>query len=274
MKKTVITLFIYLTLHSVAIAAQKVEIFTYDVLPPLAFRDNQGELTGVYIEIVKTAISKMPDYSVSFNVVPWARAKREVKNGRAFAILPPYFHAHDWLTDTKPQRPYIWPYSLPLFTQYDEVICDEKVLSTPRANYPDDYQGLTFVMWRGDGRAGTKFDNLVKKGKIRLELVNNVKSTIPFLLKGRADCTIASRLPFAWYVNRLKETGVYQKSDTGIVLKTISVISSNEGYLGYTDVDDELNFPFKKDFLIKFDKEIYKLKKAGEIQRIVNKFVK
>lgn len=274
MKKTVVSLFIYLILHSVAISAQKVEIYTYDVLPPLAFRDNQGELTGVYIEIVKTAISRMPDYSVTFKVVPWSRAKLEIKTGRAFAILPPYFHAHDWLTDLKPKRPYIWPYSRSLFTQYDVVICNEKVLSKPRANYPYDYQGLTFVMWRGDGRAGTKFDQLVEENKIKLQLVNDVKSTIPFLLKGRADCTIASKLPFAWHVKQLKDAGDYQKNDTGVSLKTSSIISSNDGYLGYTDIDDEINFPFKEDFSIKFDIAIYKLKKSGEIQKIIDKFIK
>jgi len=215
----------------------------------------------------------MPDYSVSFIVVPWSRAKLAVKTGRAFAILPPYFHAHDWLTDTEPKRPYIWPYSLPLFTQYDEVICRQEVHSTHRVNFPYDYQGLRFVMWRGDGRAGEKFDQLVAEKKIKLQLVNDVKSTIPFLLKGRADCTIASKLPFAWYIKQMKETGEYQKFGTGVTLKGSSIISSNDGYLGYTNIDDEKNFPFKEDFEVKFNIEIFKMKKSGEIQNIVNKYI-
>ncbi len=44
--------------------------------------------------------------------------------------------------------------------------------------------------------------------------------------------------------------------------------------LGYTDIDDEKNFPFKKDFSIKFDIEIYKLKRSGGIQEIVDQFIK
>jgi len=128
MKKAVTFLIIYLLSNSVVFSSQEVRISTYDVLPPLAFRDTNGELTGVYIEIVRSALSKMPDYSISFNVVPWARAKLEARTGVTFAILPPYFHAHDWLTKEKPMRPYIWPYSLPLFTQHDVVICNKKAL--------------------------------------------------------------------------------------------------------------------------------------------------
>jgi len=45
-------------------ARQAVEIYTYDVLPPYAFRDEQGALTGVYIEIVKRALARMPGYSL------------------------------------------------------------------------------------------------------------------------------------------------------------------------------------------------------------------
>ena len=160
MKKSAISLLIYFISISLMASAQNVQISTYDVLPPFAFRDTQGKLSGIYIEIVKTAVSRMPNYTVSFNVVPWARAKMQVKTGKSFAILPPYFHAHDWLTETEPKRPYIWPYSMSLFTQTDIVICNQSVMKIPRTKYPDDYQGLKFAMWQGDGRAGAKFTKL------------------------------------------------------------------------------------------------------------------
>ncbi len=275
MKKVVSFLLIYFLLNSVVFSSQEVKISTYDVLPPFAFRNADGKLTGVYIEIVRSALSKMPDYSVSFNVVPWARAKLEAETGVTFAILPPYFHAHDWLTKKKPVRPYIWPYSLSLITQHDVVICNKKVLASPRTKYPDDYHGLTFGMWRGDGRAGEEFTQMVEEKKIDVILLKDVKSIIPILLLERADCTVTSKIPFAWYVKQMKQTGEYQKYDTnGVVLKEVIIISSNEGYLGYTDINAEKNFPFKKDFSIKFDIEIYKMKRSGEIREIVDRFIK
>jgi len=68
-------------------------------LPPYIYLDEQGELTGIYVEIVKRAVSRMPGYTVTLTPLPWIRAKNEAKKGKTFAILAPYFHAHDWLTD-------------------------------------------------------------------------------------------------------------------------------------------------------------------------------
>lgn len=272
MKNIIFCLIFCIFSISVAYAAQKVEIYTYDTLPPFAFRDEKGNLTGVYIEIVKKAVSQMPAYSVSFKVVPWARAKKAVELGKAFAILPPYFHAHDWLTETEPHRPYIWPYSLPLFTQHDVVICNKDVLTVRRKIFPDDYAGLRFVMWRGDGRAGMEFAKMVKDNAISLHELNSIKDTIPYLLINRADCTVTDQTSFEWFAKKVNASGEYK--DTNAILKQNSIISSNEGYLGYTDIEAEKNFPFKKDFAIKFDIEIYKMRKNGDIQKIVDRFVK
>lgn len=253
--------------------AQPVEIYTYDELPPYAYRDGKGELTGVYIDIVKTAISRMPDYEATFQVVPWSRAKSAAKSGKAFAILPPYFHAHDWLTDTHPRRPYIWPYSLPLYVQKDVVICVSEVLKQPREKYPEDFAGAFFVMWRGDGRAGEKFNSMVENRLIKVQYVDSIYEAARLLAYGRADCTVTSRLPFAWYMAKLKETNEYQSFSKITLLQEAGVISTNEGYLGYTNIDDEKNFPFKEDFAIKFDIEIYKMKRSGELDDIIHRFV-
>ncbi len=253
---------------------QPVTILTYDVLPPYAFRDEKGNLTGVYIEIAKTAFSRMTEYNISLVTVPWARAKREVEKGRAFAILPPYFHAHDWLTQALPHRPYIWPYSMSLYTQQDVIICRADVLQKPRPSYPDDYRGLDFVMWRGDGRAGAEFNRMTKGREITLHSVENVENTVKFLLLERADCTITSKATFYWYLEKLTKSDKYKQHTQNVSLKEAMTISTNKGYLGYTDIDAEKNYPFKKDFAIKFDIEIYKMKKSGELEEIVNKFVK
>lgn len=264
---------VLLTFSVSASSVQPVEIYTYDTLPPFAFKDDTGKLTGVYIEMVRRAIKRMPDYSATFVVVPWARAKELVKKGEAFAILPPYFHAHDWLTDDTKQ-PYIWPYSLALHHQYDVVTCNAEVLSNkPRPNFPDDYKGLSFVMYRGDGRAGEAFHEMVDRGEIDLQVVNQAKQIIPILQTKRADCTVTSALPFEWRLNKLKKSPEFSIYDKNVQLVTAATINVNEGYLGYTDVNDEKNFPFKKDFAIKFDIEIYKMIKSGERNRIIDEFI-
>lgn len=128
-------------------------------------------------------------------------------------------------------------------------------------------------MWRGDGRAGQEFLDLVEKGDIRVDLVNEMKGVIPVLLLNRADCAVVSKIPFHWYIKQMKNSGEYQKfAKKGVVLREIAVISQNEGHLGYTDIEADKNFPYKKDFAIKFDIEIYKMGKEGTLQVIVDSF--
>ena len=256
-----------------AFSIQEVEIYTYDVLPPYAYRNDKQKLTGVYIEIVKTAISRMPGYSSKFIVVPWERAKFLAKTGSAFAILPPYFHAHDWLTDQAPQRPYIWPYSLPLYTQKDVVICHDKVDLGGVGLFPKDFSGLSFVMWRGDGRAGQEFDQMVKRKEISVHLVNSIEVVINLLVTARYDCTVSAALPFRWYLVQQLEAEMLNTLHSKRPLKVVSVVSTNQGYLGYSDINAEQNFPYKKDFSIKFDIEIYRMKQSGELENIAKRFV-
>ncbi len=271
MKSPLLTFIVLSLMGSSAFSVQLVEIYTHDILPPFSFKDDNGKLTGIYIEITRKAIERMPDYSVTFKVVPWPRAKQKTKSGEAFAILPPYFHAHDWLTDDT-KKPYIWPYSLKLHHQSDVVICNHKIAETPRANFPDDYKGLRFAMFRGDGRAGVRFAEMTRNGDIKLQVVQDIEQVIRVLQNNRSDCTVYSELAFAWSIKKLKNSGIYQTFYKGLDLVKVATINTNAGYLGYTDVDDEKNFPFKKDFSIKFDIEIYKMKRNGDIEKIVKKY--
>ena len=139
--------------------------------------------------------------------------------------------------------------------------------------YPSDYKDLSFVMWRGDGRAGVDFNKLVKQGHISVYLVNNIAVVINLLLLGKIDCTVTSALPFAWYLNKHINSKEFQAMDSEVTLKQTNTISRNEGYLGYTNINAKQNFPYKDDFTLKFDIEIYKMKRNGELNKIVNNFV-
>ena len=264
-------------------AIQKVEIYTYDSLPPFAFRDQDNQLTGIYIEAVKKIAKGMPNYDISFKVVPWARAKALAEQGKAFAILPPYFHAHDWLTKSKPHRPYLWPYSQPIFAQTDMVICRSDVKLNDSASFPKDFTELHFASMRGDGRAGTEFFDLVKAKKISLTQLNSIESAILFFLHRHADCIVSSQYTFYWYLGKLQEVKSFERNGKDITvnsgiktipLREVTVIATNYGHLAYTDINSEQGFPFKKDFSIQFDVGLYQLKKSGELDRIIDKILK
>lgn len=258
---------------SFVLAQQEVEIYTYDTLPPYAYRDEKGQLTGLYIELVRTILSRMPEYELKLTVLPWERAKHLAKTGEAFAILPPYFHAHDWLTDEVPSKPYIWPYSMPLYTQKDVVICNDNVKLKSVNQFPKDFAGLHFVMWRGDGRAGEAFNAMVKRKEITVHLVNSIEVVINLLVTARYDCTVSAALPFNWYFTKQSQSKDFKSLNLKFPLNNLSVVSTNQAYLGYSDINAEINYPYKKDFSIKFDIEIYKMKQSGELDEIVRRFV-
>jgi len=151
------------------------------------------------------------------------------------------------------------------------VLCNENVIAQLGVKYPEGFKGLSFVMMRGDGRAGVAFDKMVKDKQIQVHLVNSIKGTLRALLYERYDCTVTSKSPSAWCMKQLRNTRKYRSMEKNIELKQVAVISKSEGYLGYSNSGNK--FLYKKDFSIKFDIEIYKMKQSGELDNIVNSFV-
>ncbi|WP_019615692.1 hypothetical protein [Psychromonas ossibalaenae] len=194
MKFIIIVFICLMSLTSPAFSVQEVTILIEDGrFAPYKFNDKDGNVTGIYPEIVRKAVARMPEYQVKFLELPWARVKLHIKKGISFAMLPPYFHAHDWLTNKKPKRPYIWPYSLSLVTQTDIVVCNAVKLKPSRSNWPEDYQDLSFAMQRGDGIAGEKFNKMVEKKKINIYFVRSTLHTIPKPLED-ADSELSSKV--------------------------------------------------------------------------------
>lgn len=267
MKHRTLLLIFFLTMFwstSVPAADQKVTIYVDENYPPYTFQDN-GSVKGIYVNILKNAFSNMIGYNVDIKAVPWQRGKLLLETGKGFALVPPYFHGHDWL--------YIWPYSLPILDETVVVICTDEILEIPRPKWPEDYAGLTIGINSGfDGYGGEKFWTMVKDGKILLSEVESTIQNIQMLILGRTDCYIISRLSFAWELKKLSAAGLYNINKHP-KLREGPVLQVDPGFMGFTNADNGA-FDFKLDFVKQFDIQIYKMFKSGEIQRIVDDFVK
>ncbi len=236
----------------------EVEIWVNDSHPPYTYTEN-GTLKGIYIEVLKLISDRMKGYVMTFNPAPWQRVKKEVEQGDAFAFAPPYYHGYDWQ--------YVWPYSLPIMEETVVLICRNEVLKTPRPTWPNDYLGLTIGNNTGyDGFGGSKFRQYVGEGKITLQELKTTTQNIITLIKGRSDCYMANRLSYHWASKRLIESGRIKPATQHKVRESL-VISSDAVYLGITD-RDQGKFPFKRDFLQKFNNELYKMHKSKEILEI------
>ena len=239
---------------------QKVTIFGDDGYVPYSYsEDNVAK--GIYVHILREAFQRMTDYQVKIEMLPWKRGLKEIELGHGFAIFPPYF----W----PKKRPYIEPYSEPIFQEKLVAICQPKVLQRPRAIWPDDFIGLTIGTNLGYLTPGPRFFEAVKQSKIKLVESKDTNIGMKMLLLNRTDCYVNSFMSIRWVVGHLKREGYPE--DRLSALKIGIVISQKWAYLGFR-AGENPKYPFKSDFILKFNQAIRAMKREGRIEEIVNEF--
>lgn len=256
----------YFVISASAFAADiPVTVYADSKYPPYSYLEG-GEAKGIYTEIVKVAFSRMKGYMVTIEAIPWKRGLKRLENGEGFALYPPYFHVL--------KRPYIWPYSLPILDERVVVFCREGVLAKSlRPNWPEDYYNLTIGNNAGFHLGGEEFWQAVKQKKINIEEVGGSRANLLKLGLRRTDCYMNDRLSILWELKKLKAKREYDEGGRHARLVEGATISIEQGFLGFTNTDKG-KFPFKEDFKKKFDIIIYDMRRNGELQRIVNDFVK
>jgi len=233
--------------------------------PPYSW-SRDGKSAGLYYEIVKTAVGRMQGYKVDIQPVPWKRGMSMLENGSAFALFPPYFNTHD--------EPFTWPYSLPLYQEHVVAVCRKDVVAKKgKMTWPEDFYGMRIGNNAGFIVGGVEFDRAVREGKIHMEEARDNQANLVKLGLKRLDCYINDRISIEWTKKSLKRDGLYDEGGKHAVLVEAVVIGMEQGFLGYTD-RDKGRFPFKTDFVKKFDAIIYQMHRQGEIARIAQEFFK
>lgn len=240
----------------------EVLVYAEDGYPPYSYVE-AGEARGIYTEIMKLAFARMPSYRVTIEPIPWKRGLALIESGRGFAFYPPYY---------RPERLFIKLYSIPILKESVAVFCRNEILVRRRPNWPEDYYGLIVGVNRGYRVGGDKFWAAVSSGKILVDEAGNNRQNILKLLAGRVDCYVSDRLSVLWEHARLSQEKP-QKGDRPGALVEGAVVSSEHGYLVFTDTDQG-RFPFKEQFLADFNAVIRRMQEQGEIDRIVEASVK
>ncbi|MCP3926721.1 MAG: amino acid ABC transporter substrate-binding protein [Desulfobacterales bacterium] len=264
MKKKIIIFFIIL--FALPAFGKKIDVTIYvdDAYKPYSFEGKDGKAEGMYIDVLRTAFSRMNEFEVKMEPVPWKRGKKMMEEGNGFALTPAFYHGHDW--------PYLYPYSLPFYTETIITVCSEEKLEPPKPNWPDDYIGMTIGNVAGfDGWGGEKFKALVEKKKIPYEEVKGSSSNILKLGSKRIDCIMMEELAFEYEFKRLMQNGRYKKRFDKIRKGT--TIGKDNVYIGYSKTAIEKGkYPFQFKFMQAFDSEIYRMIKSGEIKKIMNAY--
>lgn len=238
-----------------------VTILADDNYYPYSFMD-QGILTGAYTQIVKRVIQEMPRYKIKLQPIPWKRGLKLLKEGKAFALYPPYLK--------KDARPYIWPVSKPMLDEVTSIFCRNDVLIKPRPKWPDDYIGLIIGNNNGFQMGGAYFWELVSTGKIIVkEYKNNQTNLTKMLISKETDCYMNDRQAVLLSWHKLINKSKWHKDVTA--MSEGAIISKEQGHLGFTNRDKGF-FHYKKDFLNNFNQVFNKLKSSGELDKLVNQY--
>lgn len=266
MSRSFLFLFLFFSIYSSSVATADLDVVIYvdHAYRPYNYEEN-GEVKGMYVDLLNTVFSRMNGFNVTLEAVPWARAKRYMEDGKGLAIVPVFFHGHDW--------PYLHPYSIPFSKERIDVICNENILKTPRLNWPDDYKGLIIGKPLGDGWGGAKFNTMVAAGDIYLQEAKTTTLLIRKLARKRYDCVLAETLSFNYYLDQLKKEGGYNVETGDVVFKKGAIVSEGLIYMGYSRPAREAKrYPYQFDFMHQFDAIMFKMMASGEAKKIIESY--
>ena len=241
--------------------AQRVIIYGEATYKPYSWVEN-GEFKGLYIDILQRVFQQMKDYQVTLKAVPWERGLHLLEVGKGFALFPPHYHPA--------RRPYMSPYSFPLFMEKTILVCNKSVASKHREKWPDDYMGLTIGQSSGYLLGGEAFFEAVEQEKIFISDSLRAGQNLLMVASGRIDCYINDELVINEELMMLNSNKNYiktlEKLDSG------RVVAFKESYLGFTNVNEE-NFPYKADFVKQFNHILKEMTDSGEVEAIAAKYL-
>lgn len=250
--KLVLVVF-FTTISFVGFSQTKVTVIGDSNYFPYSYKEG-GEMKGIYTEIMKTAFSRMSGYNISVDGMPWKRGLAKTKKGEIFAIYPPYLRPK--------ARPFINPYSESILGENVILLCHKDIFNKSRSKWPEDFYGLNIGQNNGFDFIDDAHRNAVKSGKIKASYAKSATANIRKLDKKKIDCYINDRFVV---LQEAKKQGKMSSFKEGPTLKT------EQGYLGFAKNG---KFPFKNDFIAKFNTVIKQMKASGEIQKILDKYKK
>ncbi|MEF1256766.1 MULTISPECIES: substrate-binding periplasmic protein [unclassified Vibrio] len=238
-----------------------VTVYGDDSYPPYSYSVD-GELRGIYVDILLAAFERMPEYRIKVSPVPWKRGLKLLETGEGFALFPPYYYPD--------QRLYISPYSHPILDEEVVVYCQPDRVKDRQLNvWPDDYLGLTVGVNDSFALGGNEFWQQVKKGTIKLIEAKGNRNNVLNLYKNRIDCYLNDRLSILWEVKLLREEGIINSSWK---MQLGNSVSSEQGYVGFTNQSPD-KYPYKDEFIQQLNTIITYLKEDGTIDEILKKYL-
>lgn len=251
---------------SVSVAAQSkpipVTIYCDDAYLPYSYTDKSREARGIYTEILARAFKQMKDYKVTIIPQPWTRAMMALEKHDVFAVYPPYYRPVE--------RPFIKDYSLPILEETIVVYARKSDANKKMKHWPRDWFGKKVGIFTGTmDIAGREFADAIKNGKIQMLEAKRNEENLRNLITRKIDAYVNDRNAILYTLRVLKSKGEWPENAPEI--EEVAVVSKESGYLAFSQ--DDKKFPFKKDFIKKFNAALEKLQQNNEVERITDDYI-
>lgn len=241
------------------VLAQDVVIYCDNNYAPYSYVED-GKVTGIYTDIFTKAFSRMTGYNVTIKPVPWKRGVKLMEEGKGFALYPPYY------------RPKVRPfmdYPVPVLDEGYSMMTNKTFAGGGETQWPEAYAGKK--IGTNSGFSVPDADKAKGLG-VKIEEASTTRSNLLKLSSERIDGYINDKNAMLWELKRLKSKGeVDQAKAQELVIATD--ISKEQGYMGFTNMDKGA-FAFKDDFVKQFVAVINEMKEKGEVQAMLDSYIK
>lgn len=239
-----------------------VTIYCDDANLPYSYASKEREPRGIYTEVLSRVFKQMKGYDVKIVPQPWTRAISALEKNEVFAVYPPYHRPVE--------RPFIKDYSVPILDETIVVYARTGEVGKDKRAWPQDWYGKKVGIFTGTvDIAGEEFTEAVRTGNIQMVEAKSNEENLRHLITRKVDAYVNDRNAIIYTLQVLKSKGEWPANAPGV--EEVAVVSKEMGYVAFSQ--DDKKYPFKKDFIKKFNAEVLKLQRGNEIERITEDYL-
>ncbi len=248
MKKILSALTLYLALIPGVVADNNppLRVVYFDNYAPYSWLDSDGNMRGIFIDILDAVIGKGLGRPVEHKGLPWARAQEYVRLGIFDAMVAPATLERSQYSNISEQP--VLNSRMALFTNASHP----RMTELKQTRSLEDIKSFKFVTQLGDGWAG---ENL---HEMDVNYVADLDSVLRVLSLGRADLFVEASLVTHW---NLKNLGLAQQvsevEDVTIEITPYYLMLSKKS---------------AQQILPAFDQRMQALAQSGELERLLQKY--
>ncbi len=173
-------------------------IVYYDSFPPYSFRDENGNMAGIFIDIADQVLQEKMGIPIIHKGYPWARAQKMVELGEADAFITVATQARREYTNVSSAPVIVGPMNLFVNPSNSNLTQIEHVQTT------DDLSPFLILDYQGNNWGNQHFP----EDNFRRLLTSNLSNALTMLAHGRGDVLATDKIVADYLMAKLSLQGL------------------------------------------------------------------